>query len=224
MNPDKRARLRGSGSATPLPDDLESLQDALENADSEREFDELAAVYHAKLHAAALPIVEELQAVGYDVENVDDLGSLGTPYPDALPVLMRHLRQGGYPEQVMESIVRNLGVRDAAPWWGELKEMYLTSRDEDMRDALALALAEIATKEHLEELISMVTDPGLADRLGYTRDAFLRPIRLIGRDRGLDVIETLVDDPTMGREATAQLAKSKRRKSAKRRSNEGVAE
>src|SRR5690242_13811090 len=58
------------------------------------------------LSAAEQPILRELHAVGVDVSSVWDLVNTSAPYPLAIPVLLRHLERGGYPDRVMESLGR----------------------------------------------------------------------------------------------------------------------
>src|SRR5436190_24384014 len=69
---------------------------------------------------ASEPILADLRAVGFDVPSVWDLGNRRMPYPDALPILLKHLEKGGYPDRVMESLGTLLAVPQAAFAWETL--------------------------------------------------------------------------------------------------------
>jgi hypothetical protein len=74
-----------------------------------------------------------------------------------------------------------------------------------VRDRLAAALSDCATREHYDDLLSFIRTDGL----GYCRIHFLRPINRIGNrisaGQGRAVIETVATDPLLGKEATAIL-------------------
>ena len=79
-----------------------------------------------------------------------------------------------------------------------------TERD-IIRDRLAAVLSGCATRDHYDDLLAFVRN----DALGQSRIYFLRPINRIG-DRmgaghGRAVIETVAEDPVLGKEATAIL-------------------
>jgi len=153
------------------------------------------------LRAAERPIVADLGAAGVEAESVWDLVNTSEPYPAALPVLMDHLERGGYPDRVMESLGRALGVKPAVAFWERLKTLYLGSRNPGEEDGTAVALAACATKEHLDDLVNFLS---IKER-GASRIYFLRPIRRLGGDGGRNLLESLRDDETFGREATALL-------------------
>lgn len=48
-----------------------------------------------ELHDAERPIVADLRRAGVDVDSVWDLVNTSAPYPNALPVLVKHLELGG---------------------------------------------------------------------------------------------------------------------------------
>jgi hypothetical protein len=155
----------------------------------------------AELAAAERPILLELAGVGIEVRSVWDLVNTSTPYPDALPILMRHLQAGRYPDRVMESLARALAVKPAVRWWGELAALYRSASRPGEIEGLAVALAATATKAQLDDLIELVQ---LADK-GEIRILFLRPIKRLGRERGIQVLETFRSDAVLGGQAQALL-------------------
>jgi hypothetical protein len=153
------------------------------------------------LREAERPIVRELNTAGLNVGSVWDLVNTSEPYPGALPVLLRHLEKGGYPDRVMESLGRALAVKPAVAWWDRLKALYLAARNPGEEDGAAVALAACATKAQLDDLISLLS----VEERGESRIYFLRPIKRLGGQEGRDVLETLRDDPIFGKEAAALL-------------------
>lgn len=153
------------------------------------------------LREAERPIVEDLDAAGVSVSSVWDLVNTSVPYPDALPILLAHLKRGGYPERVMESLGRALAVKSAVTFWDDLKQLYVSARGPGEEDGTAVALAACATKAQVDDLIDLL---GAAGR-GESRVYFVRPIKRLGGERGREVLESLRDDPVLGREATAAL-------------------
>lgn len=191
-------RRKGPVTAEELLRELEAdpdYQARVEAAEAERE--ERVRL----LRAAEIPIVEDLNAVGVSVSSVWDLVNTSVPYPDALPILLSHLERGEYPDRVMESLGRALAVKPAVAWWDDLKRLYLSARGPGEEDGTAVALAACATKAQLDDLIALLD----ADERGESRIYFIRPIKRLGGERGRALLESLRDDPTFGREATAAL-------------------
>ena len=150
---------------------------------------------------AEQPIVAELRSVGVEVDSVWDLVNTSNPYPDALPVLLKHLQQGGYPDRVMEGIASALAVKPAVFAWETLRKLYLAAQGPGEEEGLAVALTASATGEHLDELIALLRENSRGD----TRIHFLSAIKRVGGKRGRQVLESLESDPMFGKEARALL-------------------
>lgn len=155
------------------------------------------------LSAAETPILADLADVGIDASSVWDVVNTSTPYPQALPVLINHLRLGGYPDRSMEGMGRALAVKPSVQYWDELRELYVSVSGSGAQQGLAVALSVAATKAQVGDLIDLVKDGSRDD----SRLHFLRPIRKLGGPDGIAFVETLVGDPTFGREASAVLAR-----------------
>lgn len=175
----------------------------------DQEFQKAAAEREATLQAEVedrrryeQPIIEDLRRAGIEVASVWDLVNTCDPYPAALPILMQHLEQGGYPDQVMEGIGRALAVKPAVIFWNRLEARYRRARNPGEEEGTAVALAACATPAHLDDLIDLLSVSGR----GSSRIYFLRPIKRLGGERGRELLESLRDDETFGREANALLA------------------
>jgi hypothetical protein len=154
-----------------------------------------------ELRRAEEPIVRDLNEVGVGVSSVWDLVNTSDPYPNALPVLLDHLRKGGYPDRVMESLGRALAVEPAAFAWETLRDLYLIAEGRGEEEGLAVALAASATVAHLDGLIALLHENSRGD----SRIHFLRAIKRTGGAKGRDLLASLRSDPMFGREARALL-------------------
>lgn len=154
------------------------------------------------LRLAERPIVQDLAEAGIEVASVWDLVNTSTPYPGALPILLKHLERGGYPDRVMESLGRALAVKPANKYWQRLKARYLSSRSAGEEDGAAVALAACATASQLNDLIEFLN----VEERGESRIYFLRPIKRWGGAEGRAVLESMRDHLLFGREARALLS------------------
>jgi hypothetical protein len=159
--------------------------------------------------AASAPLLAELRDVGVDVPNVWDLVNTSTPYPEALPVLVRHLSNAEYPDRVRAGIARSLAVRDAAPWWSEFRRLFLEQHGGEAEEGLAVAIAASAAKDNYDDLVALTLDPSVSPM----RSHFLRAIRRLGGTAGNELIASLVDDPVLGPQATDMTKRSRRKSS-----------
>lgn len=64
-----------------------------------------------------------------------------------------------------------------------------------------MALAACATKKQLDGLIDFLA----VEERGESRLFFLRSIVRVGGDKGVEVLESVSDDPVLGQAATARL-------------------
>lgn len=153
---------------------------------------------------ASQPVLDDLRSVGVDVSNLHLLYKQPESYALAIPVLLHHLERP-YPERVLEHIGHALPVKPDPAWWNEFKRLYLATESDAVRDRLASAMSGCARRKHYDDLLAFIR----TEDLGSSRVYFLRPIDRIGNrmDAGLgrSVIETVADDPVLGKEATAIL-------------------
>jgi len=146
--------------------------------------------------------VSDLRGVGLPLESVWDLVNSSDPYPDALPILVKHLELGGYPDRVMEGVARALAVKPAGAYWTRLRDLYLRAEGPDEMNGLAVALAAAATPDNLDDLLVLLNETSR----GETRLYFVRTVLNVGDERGRQTVEALKGDPVLGKEATALLA------------------
>jgi len=125
----------------------------------------------AKLHAEEELLVADLRRVGAPVkDSVYDLVNTADSYPNAIPVLLNHLKRP-YSDRIKEGIARALSVREARGVAGSaVIEALRDSQGYDRfcRWALANALTIVATRaerDAIKALIDAESDPDVKDRL-----------------------------------------------------------
>lgn len=150
---------------------------------------------------AQAPLIEELRAVGVEVDSAWELVNTSTPYPAALPILLEHL-QRPYPDRVREGIARALAVRGAKFGWERLVRLY---REEpagtDAKDGLAVALAAASDDDVVDEVISLAEDV----EHGESRLLLLRRLKRSRSAEARAALERFADDSVLGQEARRLL-------------------
>jgi hypothetical protein len=155
---------------------------------------------------AAEPLLTDLRSVGYDVGSVWDLVNVEDDYPDALPVLVRHLVKP-YPPVIRDGIARALAVGRALFAWDLLYEQYLTEEDRSVKDGIATALSAMVDRAHLDALLGLLRDR----RHGPSRILLLRGVQRLRDPRGRAVIEELADDPDLRKQIEIILRRKRMR-------------
>ena len=164
--------------------------------------------------AAQTPILRELRNAGYNVASIYYLSTNYEKYSDALPIILKHLERGGYPGPIMGHLARLMGVKEARPDWDRLRRLYETHTTEtQLCDGLADALGRSAGKEQFDGLVELLRD----DSRDGVRVMFIPDIIRIGREQGWRVVESVADDPVLGKEASYRLHQRDLRRRAKAR-------
>ena len=138
------------------------------------------------------PLLAELRSVGWEVGSVWDLVNIDVAYPQAHPILVRHLVRP-YPPVIRDGIARALAVRSAIFTWDVVREQYLTERDQYVRQGLAAALAAMVDRAHLDDLLVLLRDR----RHGTSRSILLRGLQRLRDPRARAALEELAADPDL---------------------------
>jgi hypothetical protein len=164
----------------------------------------------AGLRVEEEPILAELRGVGRDVQSVWDLVNTTTPYPDAIPILLKHLLRP-YSDLVREGIARSLAVPEPAVQqaWSLLVEEYrrapmgwgIKAPGETRKyrlgakDGLACAVAAAVTDERLSELIALAGDRSQGESRILLLSGLKR--RRKKNSRAKQAIDELASDPDL---------------------------
>lgn len=167
--------------------------------EEERKRAELRGHRRRFLDQAQRDLLADLNAAGEPVSEISELVNTARPYPAAIPVLVAHLDRN-YPPIITEMILRSLAVREARGAWPRLKQIFLTEPAQDiggLKWAAAVALAGAADESVLDEVMDMLLNP----ELGFDRAAFLPVLKRLKTPQTAELLETLMNDPVIGKEA-----------------------
>ncbi len=192
-------KRRGPVTAAELAARLEADPDWVARRDA-RERDR--AQREQQSHIEQAPLLSDLQAIGIVVNNVWNLVNTATPYPQALPILLRHLSKQ-YSERTLEGIARALAVKDARliAWDHLIASLRKKLFPKEPNDAIMVAIAAMARPTDLECLIDLIKD----ESLGSCRIFLVRNLMRSKRQEARNVLLSLRDDPDLKREIAARL-------------------
>jgi hypothetical protein len=109
---------------------------------------------HARAEAL---VVNELRKADVPVESVWDLVNATNTYAQSLPILLDHLKRP-YPDVVREGIARAMAVPGARFAWPVLVTLYRQEPGRRTKAGLAVALANVADDETIDDLIALARD------------------------------------------------------------------
>lgn len=107
---------------------------------------------------------------------------------------------------LMSALGRALAVKPSVVFWDRLEARWLAARDAGEEDGAAVALAACATGAQLDDLVEFLS----VEERGQSRIHFIGPILRVGGVRGREVVESLREDPVLGRESSALLRRRRK--------------
>jgi len=149
----------------------------------------------ARLEAEERPLVEDLRAAGWPVQSVWDLVEEATPYPEAIPVLLSHLKKP-YSDAIRDGIARALAVPDASIGWSTLRSEYEAAPNGRVKMGLAAALAAASTDEVMSELLALINDPTNND----SNILLLHGLKRSRSSQAVRALSTLAKNPHFSKE------------------------
>lgn len=157
------------------------------------------------LRAEQAPLLEDLKAVGWDVESVWDLVNTDRSYSSAVPILIDHLSRG-YSERTLEGIARALAVPEASDYGPVLLKKYrMTSGPSGLKNGLAIAVAATCPEEVAAET---VRDTSQDD----SRLHLLTPLQRSRSELAKQTLSDLRNDPALAKEIELWMRKTMKRK------------
>lgn len=196
-------RRRGSVSATELMARLAA------DPEYQRRKVERKAIVEAASEArriAMKPIMDDLHAAGFEAESLWDIGSGSRGLKGGFAILMKHLALGAYPSDVLSLLGNDLESGEVREHWDEVKRLFLDTGNEDVATGAAIALSWAARRQHAGDLIDLI---GTKER-GESRVMLVGALSRVGREEGVAFLETLRDDPVVGKEVRARLARRRK--------------
>lgn len=154
------------------------------------------------------PLTADLRAVGLQVATVWDLGNRPIDYPEAVPILVEHLKRD-YPDRDRAGIALALAVPFAKSAYPTLVKLFREGQLTETQDGLAAAITATAGKNDYDEMLKLLWDKAL----GPARVFFIQYFR---RHAGVDLESILLRcqaDTELEPEATHWMKRKFRRKS-----------
>lgn len=148
------------------------------------------------------PVTVELRAAGFDVESPWDL-YLHKPYDQAVPILVRHLKDSSYNEEARAAIARALAVPEARGAWRDLVDLYrcVDRQQDQIKQALAAAIAVTAERSGADELVTLLFDTDM----GSSRILLLRALTRLRLPDAWSLITKALSDADLDQEAAHML-------------------
>jgi hypothetical protein len=121
------------------------------------------AKIRAEMEPEQAPLRRDLAAVGLAVSNLSELLKISAPYPNAVPVLLQHLKTVRHPV-LRQTLARALTVQEAEGVAGGpiLRELE-REQDHQARWAMANALTIVAVPGDADGIAALIDDPSYAD-------------------------------------------------------------
>jgi hypothetical protein len=161
----------------------------------------------AEWRQAETPLVSELGEAGFVVRSVWDLVNTSRPYPQAVPILLKHL-QRPYPPTVREGIARALAVPDAKLGRPLLLSLYREEQEPRAKDGLAVAIAATTDESVVADVISLARDV----QNGPSRLLLLRALERSTDPRTRIALKELESDPELTKEVRVILRRLNRKR------------
>jgi len=188
---------------------MEKLRHDPEWVARERERERERRVAEQAFRAEETPTLQDIAHAGLRINSVWDLVNESQSYPEAIPVLMKHLPIP-YHRRIREGIARALTVKEAkGVACRVLLEEFKKSDDPSpngFKWALANALSVTADQSVLDELIELAADRSHDG----ARDGIVRALaNFPGDERVVDVLIDVLSDETVAGHAVTALGKLK---------------
>ncbi len=161
----------------------------------------------AAFRRAERPLLEDVRAAGYTIDDVWDLVNTAAWYADLVPVLIRHLGEP-YPDAIRDGIARALAIPQAKAVFEELVQFYRAEPDGTRtKQGLAAAIARAADHDRIPDVIHLVRDRNL----GPTRGLLLRALTRSRNPEAKKTLTDMADDPDLYKEIDVILRRATRR-------------
>lgn len=139
-----------------------------------------------------IELVNELKSTGLEISSVWDLINIKESYPEAVPILIKHL-QKKYHEKNKEGIVRALAVKDAIGKASPplLYEYSKIPKDKMMlRWAIGNTIYITITENDVDEILPIVQDKSN----GMSRQMFVAALGKVKSEKAESILISLLDD------------------------------
>ncbi len=156
-------------------------------------------------------LLTELNKVGIIIDDIYDLVNTNVPYPEAVPILIKFLKDGISHQGIKSGVIRALAVPEAKGKIGTilLNEFYNTPTDNiSLRWTIGNTMEVVISEEDIDEVIKIVGDKVN----GMSRQMFALALGKIPSEKSEDVLIQVLNDDEIAPHALEALGKLKSKK------------
>jgi len=156
-------------------------------------------------------IVREIEEAGLLVDSVWDLVNTREPYPEAIPVLLRHLENTGYDPAIREGIARALTVRGYPEILPAMIEAFRRDPEPRLNGpkwAMGNTIEILFDDEYVEEIAELAKDSSH----GEARQMLVYALAKSKTRLAEETLQELLSDPQMADAAEEAIKRRDRRR------------
>ena len=164
-----------------------------------------------KLACEELPLVREIAEAGLLIDSVWDLVNTREPYPEAIPVLLRHLENTDYDPAIRDGIARALTVRGYPEILPAMIEAFRRDPEPRLNGpkwAMGNAIEVLFDDRYVQEIVELVKDP----LHGEARDMLVYALAKSRSPVAEDTLQQLLLDPQLSMHAKKAIERRDRRR------------
>lgn len=158
MRVSTKSRFKGPMTAGELMRELESDPEWVAQEEARERWREKQAEKFAREEA---PILREIAENGLIIDSIADLVNTREPYPEAIPVLLRHLKKGDYSPDIRDTLARSLTVRGYPEILPAMIEAFRRDPDPRLNGpkwAMGNAIRILFDDKYVEEIAALARD------------------------------------------------------------------
>lgn len=190
---------------------LDLLRQPVKTKEEVLEMNKFADLFEKELSKESEDLTRELNDAGIQCKDVWDLVRVKTPYPNAIDVLVSHLRRP-YHDKNKEGIIRALTVKEGKSKAGPalIAEYENTPKEKNnLRWVIGNAIATTMTLKEVEWMYATVLDK----TNGTSRSSLVLGLGTVRTERSEDILISLLDDHDVAPQVLAALGMLKSKKS-----------
>jgi hypothetical protein len=147
----------------------------------------------ALLEAEYADFARDCFLVGYSLKTAWDLVQTDKPYPELIPILVKHLREENHSAKFREGIARALASPESSKYFAEIFSLFVAAKEQPptVRWAIACALSVAAQdQQDLDTLEGLLLDK----KIGQDRNALLQAVKRMPKEQRERVLSFARED------------------------------
>ena len=155
----------------------------------------------------AAPLEREIRDAGVDIASYRDVIDKPPNFPAAIPILIRHMQMGKYPELTRGFMAQAIAMKEANKYWHDLVALFKNevarNLESHFANGLAVAIGRSYKEPELQQLISLCENP----IYGFNRIWFADGLRKSKSTSAESALTRVSNDPQIGKQVTRWMRK-----------------